>query len=78
MVRPAYEFMPDTGGAPLHGIRYIQQGYGVPESPPQSPPEINSRVRARPYGPLWMMDLMTVVDVLDVLRAVMRIRSSDL
>lgn len=47
MVRPAYEFMPDT--APLHGIRYIQQGYGVPESPPQSPPKISTRVRARPY-----------------------------
>ena len=77
MVRPAYEFM-SSEAAPLHGIRYIQHGYGVPESPPQSPPDIATRVRARPYFPFERMLVdATVDDVLDAHRGVMKIRNSD-
>lgn len=46
MVRPAYEFMSDV--APLGDMRYIHHGYTAPNSPPQSPPEIVPRLRARP------------------------------
>ena len=77
MVRPAYEFM-SSEAAPLHGIRYIQHGYGVPESPPQSPPDITTRIRARPYFPFQRMLVdATVDDVLDAHRGVMKIRNSD-
>ena len=44
MVRPAYEFMPESTTT----IGQIRYGYTIPESPPQSPPEIVRRVRARP------------------------------
>ena len=44
MVRPAYEYMSESAT-----VRY---GYNIPQSPPQSPPEITKRVRARPYFPL--------------------------
>jgi hypothetical protein len=46
MVRPAYEFMSDV--APLGDLRYLQHGYTTPNSPPQSPPEIVPRLKARP------------------------------
>jgi len=77
MVRPAYEFM-SSEAAPLHGIRYIQHGYGVPESPPQSPPEFTTRLRARPYSPFHRILVDAAVDdVLDAHRGVMRTQSSD-
>jgi hypothetical protein len=49
-VRPAYEDMPEPD--PLASVRYIPHGYNVPESPPQSPPEMTTRLRARPYYPV--------------------------
>jgi hypothetical protein len=48
LIRPPYEFM---NGSVTHrdGSSYR---YGVPQSPPQSPPEVNQpRQRARPYRP---------------------------
>jgi hypothetical protein len=45
MVRPAYEFMTESATT-MEVMRY---GYGIPESPPQSPPERTAqRIRARP------------------------------
>jgi len=43
MVRPAYEYMSESAT--------VSCGYNIPRSPPQSPPAITKRVRARPYFP---------------------------
>jgi hypothetical protein len=46
VVRPPYEFM--TEAPSLRDSRYA---YTAPESPPQSPPENATRLRARAYMP---------------------------